>query len=103
MLLDITPRFIAQVSTLTTDDYIVMDTRSGRQVMNGKGLPLVLDTLAEAEDVARIMNERVRLLPAPKSMAELFPLTLPGASCEVREEQTIGTDLPGVPYVWTRS
>jgi hypothetical protein len=74
MLLNIAPRFTAQASALVPDDFIVMDGKTGRQVMDGKGLPLVLDTLAEAQKVADIMTERVRLLPAPKSMAELFPL-----------------------------
>jgi hypothetical protein len=73
MLLDIAPRFTAHVSKLTTDDYIVMDNKTGRLVKDGKGLPLVLDTMAEALKVADIMVERVRLLPAPKSMAEMFP------------------------------
>lgn len=74
MLLDIAPRFTARVSTLTVDDYVVMDGKTGRQVMNGKGKPLVLDTMEAAQEVATVMCERVRLLPVPKSMAELFPV-----------------------------
>lgn len=57
------PRFTARVSGLVPDDFIVMDGKTGRQVMNGKGVALVLDTMDDAVDVAQIMNERVATLP----------------------------------------
>lgn len=53
------PRFTARVSSLVPDDFIVMDGKTGRQVMNGKGVALVLDTMDAADGVARVMNERV--------------------------------------------
>lgn len=56
------PRFTARVSSLAPDDFIVMDGKTGRQVMNGKGVALVLDTMADAESVAVEMNARVALL-----------------------------------------
>lgn len=57
-----TARFTARVSSLVPDDFIVMDGKTGRQVMNGKGVALVLDTMADAESVAVEMNARVALL-----------------------------------------
>lgn len=58
------PRFTARVSSLAPDDFIVMDGKTGRQVMNGKGMPLVLDTMADAQAVASEMCARVALLTA---------------------------------------
>lgn len=56
------PRFTARVSSLVPDDFIVMDGKTGRQVMNGKEVALVLDTMDAADEVARVMNERVATL-----------------------------------------